>query len=139
MPSIEAVSDCNSGLVWNTHTSFYQGDAVVVLPKFEMDTCLNAIQRFKLNILYIVSHILLNVQGSVSTGVPLPMFFPLTTSFYSRSHQYSFSSPAMLQHYPATTSPPSAQSSPVPLPLALRRLKTCNECSHTGLSAKHTA
>lgn len=44
------------GLVIIAHANVYRGDEVVVLPKFEMPTFLAAIQRFKLNYLYLVSH-----------------------------------------------------------------------------------
>lgn len=43
------------GLVVICHASVYQGDCVVVLPKFELPTCMSAIQNYKVNALYIVS------------------------------------------------------------------------------------
>ena len=36
------------------HTSAYRGDQVIVLPKFEMKSYCEAIQRFKINTLYTV-------------------------------------------------------------------------------------
>ena len=42
-------------LVVICHTSAYRGDEVVVLPKFDINTFLGAIQRFKINVLYLVS------------------------------------------------------------------------------------
>lgn len=42
------------GLVIMAHANVWRGDAVVVLPKFEMPTFLAAIERFKLNQLYLV-------------------------------------------------------------------------------------
>lgn len=43
------------GLVVVAHGNVWRGDEVVVLPKFEMPTFLKAIERFKLNELYLVS------------------------------------------------------------------------------------
>lgn len=42
------------GLVVVAHSSLYSGDNVVVLPKFEMASCLQAIQQYKINKLYLV-------------------------------------------------------------------------------------
>ena len=42
-------------LVVICHASVYRGDRVVTLPKFELQSFLNAIQRFKINGLYLVS------------------------------------------------------------------------------------
>lgn len=42
------------GLVIIAHGNVWRGDEVVVLPKFEMPTFLQAIERFKLNHLYLV-------------------------------------------------------------------------------------
>lgn len=43
------------GLVIIAHGCIYRGDAVVVLPKFEMPTFLSAIEKFKLEHLFLVS------------------------------------------------------------------------------------
>lgn len=43
------------GLVVIAHGSPYRGDEVVVLPKFEMTTFLSAIEKFRINHLYLVS------------------------------------------------------------------------------------
>jgi ribosome assembly protein SQT1 len=43
------------GLVVICHASVYRGDGVIVLPKFEFQTFLSAIQNFKINFLYLVS------------------------------------------------------------------------------------
>lgn len=43
------------GLVVICHASVYQGDGVIVLPKFEFKTCLAAIQNYKISVLYLVS------------------------------------------------------------------------------------
>lgn len=48
------------GLVVIAHGSVYRGDEVVVLPKFEMPTFLSAIERFKVNQLYLVSQALID-------------------------------------------------------------------------------
>lgn len=42
------------GLVVVAHGNVWRGDEVVVLPKFDMSTFLTAIERFKLNHLYLV-------------------------------------------------------------------------------------
>lgn len=47
------------GLVVIAHSSVYQGDGVIILPKFEINSCLRAIQNFKINTLYLVSKIAL--------------------------------------------------------------------------------
>lgn len=45
------------GLVVIAHGNVWRGDEVVVLPKFDMSTFLAAIERFKLNHLYLVSRL----------------------------------------------------------------------------------
>lgn len=42
------------GLVVVAHAGTYRGDGVIVLPKFELTTFLESIQRFKINFLHIV-------------------------------------------------------------------------------------
>lgn len=42
------------GLVVICHASVYRGDGVIVLPKFEFQTLLAAIQNFKISTLYLV-------------------------------------------------------------------------------------
>lgn len=42
-------------LVVICHATLYRGDQVINLPKFELQSYLNAIQRFKINTLYLVS------------------------------------------------------------------------------------
>lgn len=46
-------------LVVVTHVAPYSGDGCIVLPKFDMSMYLNAIQKFKINILYIVPPIVI--------------------------------------------------------------------------------
>lgn len=43
------------GLVVICHASVYRGDGVIVLPKFDFTTTLQAIQDHKINSLYLVS------------------------------------------------------------------------------------
>lgn len=43
------------GLAVVAHGSFYRGDEVIVLPKFEMTSFLSAIEKFKINQLFLVS------------------------------------------------------------------------------------
>ena len=42
-------------LVVITHTGGYRGDEIIVLPKFELETFLQAIERFKIALMRIVS------------------------------------------------------------------------------------
>ena len=42
------------GLVVIAQASTYRGDEGIILPKFELDSYLKAIQRFKINTLYLV-------------------------------------------------------------------------------------
>lgn len=49
------------GLIVICHESTYVGDSVVVLPKFEMKPFLNSIQQYKINTLYIVPPIIINL------------------------------------------------------------------------------
>jgi len=49
------------GLIVICHASTWRGDRVIVLPKFEMGSYLNAIQRYKINTLYIVPPIIINM------------------------------------------------------------------------------
>jgi len=43
------------GLVVVAHSGLWRGDEVVVLPKFELGEYLRAIERFRINHLYVVS------------------------------------------------------------------------------------
>jgi ribosome assembly protein SQT1 len=43
------------GLVVISHASVFRGDGVIVLPKFEFTTTLQAIQDYKINSLFLVS------------------------------------------------------------------------------------
>lgn len=49
------------GLVVVSYTNTYRGDSVVVLPKFEMKTFLAAVQNHKINQLYVVPPIIIQV------------------------------------------------------------------------------
>lgn len=42
------------GLIVVCHVSIYRGESVVVLPKFDLKTFLNAIERFRINVLFVV-------------------------------------------------------------------------------------
>jgi len=44
------------GLVVIAQASTWRGDEVIILPKFELQSYLNAIQRFKIRTLYLVSN-----------------------------------------------------------------------------------
>ena len=55
------------GLVVIAHASLYHGDSVVVLPKFEMASCLITIQDYKLSNLYLVPPIIINMVNARST------------------------------------------------------------------------
>jgi len=45
-------------LVATCHTGVYRGDQIVVLPKFEMKSYLEAIQNFKISCLFVVCTVL---------------------------------------------------------------------------------
>ena len=59
------------GLVAVAHCSTYRGDAVIILPRFEFDSYLNAIERFRIERLLLVCEILSDMYG-VFVGDPLP-------------------------------------------------------------------
>jgi acyl-CoA synthetase (AMP-forming)/AMP-acid ligase II len=42
------------GLVVISHATVYRGDGVIVLPKFDFETTLQAIQDYKINALFLV-------------------------------------------------------------------------------------
>jgi acyl-CoA synthetase (AMP-forming)/AMP-acid ligase II len=42
------------GLVVISHDGVYRGDSIIVMPKFELNTLLASIQRFKINVLIMV-------------------------------------------------------------------------------------
>jgi acyl-CoA synthetase (AMP-forming)/AMP-acid ligase II len=44
------------GLVVIAQASTFRGDGVIILPKFELQSFLNAIQVYKIRCLYLVSH-----------------------------------------------------------------------------------
>ncbi|ODM15421.1 hypothetical protein SI65_09024 [Aspergillus cristatus] len=48
-------------LVATCHTGVYRGDQIVVLPKFEMKSYLEAIQNFKISCLFVVPPIIINM------------------------------------------------------------------------------
>jgi len=54
-------------LVATCHISAYRGDRVIVLPKFEMKTCLGAIQTYKIQMLYLVPPIIIMFTKSKPT------------------------------------------------------------------------
>lgn len=57
------------GLVVINLSTTYRGDEIIVLPKFEMQSYLNAIQKYKINTLYLVPPIIIamiNSQGICS-------------------------------------------------------------------------
>lgn len=49
------------GLIVICHCSTYLGDNVIVLPKFEINSYLNSIQKYQINTLYIVPPIIINM------------------------------------------------------------------------------
>jgi ribosome assembly protein SQT1 len=52
------------GLIIIAHASAFRGDSVVVLPKFEFSTMLQAVERFKVQILYLVPPIVVLMSKS---------------------------------------------------------------------------
>lgn len=72
------------GLVLIAHGNAWRGDEVIVLPKYEMPTLLAAIQRYKLQLLYLVRLIpsmIYALSSSCTHGRPV-----LTST--TRSHQF---------------------------------------------------
>lgn len=55
------------GLVVIAHASIYNGDGVVVLPRFEMHSCLKAIQDHRISNLFLVPPIIINMVNSPDT------------------------------------------------------------------------
>ena len=49
------------GLVVIAHSGTWRGDGIVVLPKFELPTYLQAIERFKINVLIVVPPIIIRM------------------------------------------------------------------------------
>jgi len=47
------------GLVVIAHASVYKGDGVIILPKFEFKSFLEAIQKFKIEMLFLVRRVVL--------------------------------------------------------------------------------
>ncbi|KAJ5177082.1 Acyl-CoA ligase inpC [Penicillium canariense] len=52
------------GLVVICHAGAYRGDQVIVLPKFELKSYLESIQRFKISVLFLVPPIIINMLRS---------------------------------------------------------------------------
>ncbi|KAL4738401.1 hypothetical protein BDV11DRAFT_215974 [Aspergillus similis] len=52
------------GLVVICHAGTFRGDQVIVLPKFELRTCLAAVQRFKISVLFVVPPIIITMLRS---------------------------------------------------------------------------
>jgi acyl-CoA synthetase (AMP-forming)/AMP-acid ligase II len=51
-------------LVVIAQTGTYRGDEVIILPKFELQSYLNAIQKYKIEILYLVRSVRRNTEAS---------------------------------------------------------------------------
>lgn len=49
------------------HVSTYRGDSVIVLPKFELETYLGAIAKYKINTLYVVPPIVISMVNNLQT------------------------------------------------------------------------
>lgn len=75
------------GLVVICHASLYQGDGVIVLPKFEFASTMQAIQDYKINTLFLV---ILSPASNTSTRFPPPSLTPTPFPHY-RSLQSSSS------------------------------------------------
>jgi acyl-CoA synthetase (AMP-forming)/AMP-acid ligase II len=60
------------GLVVVAQASTYRGDQVIILPKFELQSYLQAIQKYKIETLYLVSsaHMEWRIDAYVPTGSP---------------------------------------------------------------------
>jgi acyl-CoA synthetase (AMP-forming)/AMP-acid ligase II len=111
------------GLVVICHASVYRGDGVIVLPKFEFASTLQAIQDYKINSLFLVRPIL--THGSTK----------LTTRRYLRSSSYL---PRTNRCSPSTTSAQCGLYSQERRHWAKRLRKTCKRYSLHGRSVKAT-
>ncbi|KAM6516702.1 hypothetical protein FALCPG4_014875 [Fusarium falciforme] len=54
------------GLVFITHTALYRGDEVIVLPKFEFDPFLKAVEKFRIEQLLLVPPIIIQLTRNIS-------------------------------------------------------------------------
>ncbi len=59
------------GLVVIAQASTYRGDAVIILPKFELHSYLNAIQTYKIRTLYLVTSLTIH-SGAYANGIQVP-------------------------------------------------------------------
>lgn len=64
------------GLIVVCHVSIYRGESVVVLPKFDLKTFLNAIERFGINVLFIVGFIFLFASATRRKELMLVSRYP---------------------------------------------------------------
>jgi long-subunit acyl-CoA synthetase (AMP-forming) len=112
------------GLVVICHASVYRGDGVIVLPKFEFASTLQAIQDYKINSLFLVC-LCIKPHGTSK----------LTGTRYLRS---SSCLPRTNRCSPSTTSAQFGLSSQAQHPWAKRLRKTCKRSSHHGRFARVT-
>jgi acyl-CoA synthetase (AMP-forming)/AMP-acid ligase II len=112
------------GLVVICHASVYRGDGVIVLPKFEFASTLQAIQDYKINSLFLVCpYFKTHGMGK------------LTRTRYPQSSSCSQRTNRCL---PSTTSAQFGHSSQAQHPWAKRLRKTCKRFSHHGRSVRDT-
>jgi long-subunit acyl-CoA synthetase (AMP-forming) len=105
-------------LVVVTNAGIYRGDGVVVLPRYELKTLLESIQRFKINFLHIVRATLntlyciaLASQKNIMRAFAAYFAASLYVNIHlHRSHQSSSNSCATQTYAPSTTSAACASS-----------------------------
>lgn len=81
-------------LVVIAHLSVYRGDGVIILPKFEMKSFLEAIQRFKIQMLFLVCRVVVVVWNRPAklTSKQVPPIIIMMTKSKSTLDQYDLSS-----------------------------------------------
>lgn len=113
------------GLVVMCYSNAYRGDSIIVLPKFELDSFLGAVQDHKIQQLYVVSDCI-HIHCLCHTDT-------------TRSPQLQSRSSATRTSAKSTTCPPSASSSRELRLLALKRPRRSTNSTRSGASARPTA
>ena len=80
------------GLVVVAHLGAYRGDEVIILPKFEMASFLNAIQEFKISSLYCVRTLAVSCINCVANGRQVPPIIIQLAKNRKVCSQYNLSS-----------------------------------------------
>jgi acyl-CoA synthetase (AMP-forming)/AMP-acid ligase II len=79
------------GLVVICHASVFRGDGVIVLPKFEFATTMQAVQDYKINTLFLVSRVF-GLAPNQSNSIQVPPIIILMTKNQNMLAKYDLSS-----------------------------------------------